>query len=200
MKKLSCLFLSLVLSIGNTLSCNNSNLVLADEPTYTYNAEYQQFYTNIPYDYNDFGYVHEFHNVILGQVIDLTKVYVNGVRLKEWFYDSDLTVKIDFPEVFVVSEYVVENGIYNHFSNGSVNIANGSENYYYNQGNLYLYYNPNIGWVLANATPTTAGNYLYTSYANIFKIPPTNNIYNPEYNYLYYDYSSGSWFVQYKLG
>lgn len=109
-------------AIGNSYvrvtmySCSKWELIARN---YSYNPDgsgggsYTQYF-NIPTT----GYIAELRNVRIGQVLDLTTINVgNGLIIEGWYYDQLFTNRVTNPSYVVVSEAIIQSGLYPKYVN-----------------------------------------------------------------------------------
>lgn len=63
------------------------------------------------------GYIPEFRGVLLGEMINLDKIDVNGMEIEGWYYDTAFTQPVSNTATFVVTSDVIANGLYPKFVN-----------------------------------------------------------------------------------
>lgn len=75
------------------------------------------------------AYIPEFRNVLLGELINLDRINVNDMEILGWYYDAEFTQPVTDTSMFIVSQAVLDNGLYPKFaSTVSDTLIDGSTN------------------------------------------------------------------------
>lgn len=61
------------------------------------------------------GFISQLRNVTVGEMVNLDKITVTGKTITGWFYDRDFTQKVENTSAFVITQDVMDNGVFPQF-------------------------------------------------------------------------------------
>lgn len=151
-----------VVSSNRLISSTNNNNVYT--PSTTVNSSSSNTYSSANYyssgsiSIPSLAYISEFRGVLLGELINLDKIDINGMEILGWYYDAEFTRPVENTSMFVVTQEILDNGLYPKFAiTVSDTLIDGSVNVGYVDGSTNTSYIP-------SAVPSTVVKLL----ANLF--------------------------------